>query len=31
MHKGKGEEVLDASVIGTASGRGEGSMKVSLY
>ena len=31
MHEGKGEEVLDASLIGAASGRGKGSMKVLLY
>ena len=29
MHKGKGEEVLHASLIGVTSGRGKGSMKVS--
>ena len=28
MHKGKGEEVIDANLI---SGRGKGSIKVSLY
>ena len=31
MHKGKGKEVLDASLVGTTSGRSKGSMKVSLY
>ena len=31
MHECKGEEVLDANLIGASSGRGKGSMKVSLY
>ena len=31
MHKGKGKEVLDASLVGTTSGRGKGNMKVSLH
>ena len=31
MHEDKGEEVLDANLIGASSGRGKGSMKVSLY
>ena len=31
MHEGKGEEVLGANLIGALSGRGKGSMKVSLY
>ena len=31
MHECKGEEVLNANLIGASSGRGKGSMKVSLY
>ena len=31
MHEGKGEEVLDTNLISASSGRGKGSMKVSLY
>ena len=31
MHECKGEEVLDVNLIGASSGRGKGSMKVSLY
>ena len=31
MQECKGEEVLDANLIGASSGRGKGSMKVSLY
>ena len=31
MHEGKGEEVFDTNLIGASSGRGKGSMKVSLY
>ena len=31
MHECKGEEVLDANLIGASSRRGKGSMKVSLY
>ena len=31
MHECKGEEVLNANLIGVSSGRGKGSMKVSLY
>ena len=31
MHECKGEEVLNANMIGASSGRGKGSMKVSLY
>ena len=31
MHECKGEEVLNDNLIGASSGRGKGSMKVSLY
>ena len=31
MQECKGEEVFDANLIGASSGRGKGSMKVSLY
>ena len=31
MHEGKGEELLDASLVVVASGRGKGNMQVSLY
>ena len=31
MREVKGEEVLDANLIGASSGRGKGSIKVSLY
>ena len=31
MYEGKGKKVLDANLIGASSGRGKGSMKVSLY
>ena len=31
MHECKGEEMLDANLIGASSRRGKGSMKVSLY
>ena len=31
MHECKGEEVLNANLVGASSGRGKGSMKVSLY
>jgi len=31
MHEGKGEEVLDTNLTGASSGRGKGSMKISLH
>ena len=31
MHEHEGEKVLDANLIGASSGRGKGSVKVSLY
>ena len=31
MHECKDEELLNANLIGASSGRGKGSMKVSLY